>query len=258
MFDEGFQYSTIAGYRSALSAYHDPIDGVAIGKHPLVSSLLTGIFNKRFPQPKYTFIWDVQKVVTYLSSLDSTNISDKSLTLKLTMLLVLTSAARAHEICFLDSKYLVKHSSGYTFHFGRPTKTSNRNRIKPPMKFYPYEPDLNLCVCHHIDLYMKRTLSWRKGDSQLLVSFINPHKPVKIATISRWIMEVLSLSGIDTNTFKGHSTRSASTSKALSEGVPLKEIIKRGCWSTSTTFEKTYRKEVVGENPTQYDSAVIR
>lgn len=129
MFDEGFEYNTIAGYRSALSAYHDPIDGVAVGKHPLVSSLMTGILNKRFPQPKYTFIWDVEKVVTYLSSLDCQNISDRSLTSKVTMLLALTSAARAHEICFLVTKYLVKHHTGYTFHFGKPTKTSKRNKI---------------------------------------------------------------------------------------------------------------------------------
>ena len=95
-FDEGLEFSTIAGYRSAISAYHDPIDGVVVGKYPLISSLMSGIHNKRFPQPKYTFIWDVEKVVSYLSSIDSENCTDKDLTLKLTMLLALTYAARAH------------------------------------------------------------------------------------------------------------------------------------------------------------------
>ena len=39
----------------------------------------------------------------------------RDLTLKLTMLLTLTLAARASEIDFLHIKYLVKYSSGYNF-----------------------------------------------------------------------------------------------------------------------------------------------
>ena len=70
-------------------------------------------------------------------------------------------------------------------------------------------------------------------------------------------MEILSLSGIDTDTFKGHSTRSASTSKALNQGVPLKEILKRGHWSTASTFEKTYRKEVVVKDIEKFNSAIL-
>ena len=53
----------------------------------------------------------MDKVVDYLSSVDTSNISDKLLTLKLTMLLALTSAARAHEITYLEVMFLVKHHS---------------------------------------------------------------------------------------------------------------------------------------------------
>jgi len=35
-FEEGRLFNTIAGYRSAISAYHPPIDGVTIGNHPKV------------------------------------------------------------------------------------------------------------------------------------------------------------------------------------------------------------------------------
>ena len=47
----------------------------------------------------------------------------KDLTLKLAMLLALTSAARASEIKFLDILYLTEHSTDYTFQFGKNTKT---------------------------------------------------------------------------------------------------------------------------------------
>ena len=49
-FQEGFKYNTIAGFKSAISAYHDPIQGIPVGKHARVSDILTGIFNKNFPQ----------------------------------------------------------------------------------------------------------------------------------------------------------------------------------------------------------------
>ena len=45
-FQESFQYNTISGFRSAISAYHDPIQGISVSKIPGVSDLLTGIFNK--------------------------------------------------------------------------------------------------------------------------------------------------------------------------------------------------------------------
>ena len=207
-FDEGLEFSTIAGYRSAISAYHDPIDGVVVGKYPLISSLMSGIHNKRFPQPKYTFIWDVEKVVSYLSSIDSENCTDKDLTLKLTMLLALTSAARAHELTYLDIRFLVKHHS---FYFNKPTKVAKVGKARPPLKFSHFTEDKNLCVCHNIDLYITRTSLWRTEKNQLLLSFIKPHKEVATSSVSRWIIQVLNLAGIDTNMFKGHSTRSVSS-----------------------------------------------
>jgi len=42
-----------------LSDYHDPVQGLYVGKHPRVTSLLIEIFNKRYPQPKHSFIWVV-------------------------------------------------------------------------------------------------------------------------------------------------------------------------------------------------------
>ena len=46
LFDKGYQYSTICGHRSAISAYHGMVDSVKVGDHPQVSALIAGIFNK--------------------------------------------------------------------------------------------------------------------------------------------------------------------------------------------------------------------
>ena len=70
-FNMGYEHSTIAGFRSAISAYHDPINGIPIGKELRISALLAGVYNIRPPQPRYTFIWDVKKVIDFLTTLNS-------------------------------------------------------------------------------------------------------------------------------------------------------------------------------------------
>ena len=144
-FHEGFQFNTIVGFRSAISAYHEPIGGITVGSNPRVSALLSGIFNSRSPQPKYTFIWGVKRVIEFLTTLPyDSDLSLKDLTLKLAMLLALTPAAKASEICFLDTRYLIKHNSGYIFHFGKNTKTSKKGKPRSPIKFIPFGTNKNL------------------------------------------------------------------------------------------------------------------
>ena len=63
LFDKGYEYRTIGVYRSAISAYHVPINGVPVGQHPEVSRLMSGIANLKPPMPKYSFTWDVEKVL---------------------------------------------------------------------------------------------------------------------------------------------------------------------------------------------------
>ena len=100
LFHSGFEWSKIASYRFSISAFHDRPEGFSVGKHPRICSLLKGIFNKRAPIPRYTFIWDVQKVTTYLSTVGMLeHLNDKMLTLTTTMLIALMSSSRAHEIC---------------------------------------------------------------------------------------------------------------------------------------------------------------
>ena len=82
-FQYGFKYNTIAGFRSAISVSRDLIRGISVRKHPRVSDLLTSIFNKNSPQPKFNFMWDVKKAINFLSSQRfETNVSLKDLTLK--------------------------------------------------------------------------------------------------------------------------------------------------------------------------------
>ena len=81
--------------------------------------------------------------------------------------------------------------------------------------------------------------------TQLLLS----HKtgmPVARNTVSRWLTEVMSMAGIDTSYFKGHSTRGASVSKAKSRGANPSQIVLQGDWTNVSTFYKHYDREIMG------------
>lgn len=71
----------------------------------MICDLLRGVFKNRPPQAKYTFIRDVEKVLKCLEQLSpNTNLSDKDLTLKLTMLFALIAASRCSELKYLSAK----------------------------------------------------------------------------------------------------------------------------------------------------------
>ena len=45
-----------------------PIDGYSVGEHPIIARLLEGMFHVRPPEPRYSFTWDVNVLLTFLES----------------------------------------------------------------------------------------------------------------------------------------------------------------------------------------------
>ena len=80
--------------------------------------------------------------------------------------------------------------------------------------------------------------------NQLLLIFVQPHKPISTSTLSRWCVTVMKESGVNVNIFGSHSTRSASTSKCKILGLSFKEIAKSAGWSNEKTFAKFYDKPI--------------
>ena len=54
LYEKGFTYSAINTARSALSSFVQLDDGSSVGKNPLISRRLKGVFQSRAPKPKYT------------------------------------------------------------------------------------------------------------------------------------------------------------------------------------------------------------
>ena len=208
---------------------------------------MNGVSNQRPPLPKYCCIWDVEQVLSFIRSLPpNQELTTKMITLKLTILLALSAIHRCSEIKALDLKWLSRSNGTISFQFGSRVKHSKRGKLPPPVTYYPMTTEPNLCPVTTLNHYIKHTSEWRtdETESQLLLSTVKPHKPVSKSTISRWVKEVLKLSGIDINTYQAHSTRSAASSKANIECLRIEDILKKGNWSKESTWQRYYNKEI--------------
>ena len=59
-------FGKLAGYRSTISHFHEKVDGMPVGKHPLVVEVMKGSFRDNPPVPRFTLTWDINIVLTYL------------------------------------------------------------------------------------------------------------------------------------------------------------------------------------------------
>ena len=119
------EYRTSGVYRSTIAAYHVPINGVSVGKHPRVTALMTGISNIRPPQPKCCTIWDVEDVLNQLRTWPQNELlSPKQLTFKLVMLIALTAINRGSEIHKLDTRFMGITKTKAVFSLGSTVKHS--------------------------------------------------------------------------------------------------------------------------------------
>ena len=85
---------------------------------------MSGVFKKRPPQPKYTVILDVSKVINYISTLgDNEHLSTKITALKLAALLDILSSNRASELTYLDIRHIAFEKNSVVFHFSKLTRT---------------------------------------------------------------------------------------------------------------------------------------
>ena len=96
LFKEGYLYRSLNSYRSAISKLHSKVDGYLIGRHPLITRMLKGVFNERPPVAKYSNFWNVSKVLRCLKGLgENDTLSLRLLTIKSAMLMALTRTARS-------------------------------------------------------------------------------------------------------------------------------------------------------------------
>ena len=252
-FEAGKGYQSLNCYRSALSSVLAPIEGFAVGRHPLVCGILKGVFQLRPPQDKYTSFWSVSKVLNHLASWgENQALSLKQLTWKLAMLLALCSASRSSDLSEFSVCHRFYLQDRVVFCPAGLAKQSRIGRLPKPIEFKEF-PDHLLCPVKCLQRYESVTSTFRKkpGHNQLFLGINSPHSPVVSSTIARWLKNVLSSLGIDTSVFTAHSTRGASTSAASMAGITTQQILITADWSTASTFRHFYLRDKEVQSPRQ-------
>ena len=135
--------------------------------------------------------------------------------------MALSNAARSSGLKALDLRFRAYTREGAHFRIPGLTKT---RRSGPPREalFRPFTEDKNLCPVKTLRRYEEETREQRKAsdtpvEQPLFISSRRPYKGVCSSSIASWVKEVLKEAGIDTDTFKAHSTRSAAASFLLEE-----------------------------------------
>ncbi|XP_072015819.1 uncharacterized protein [Amphiura filiformis] len=246
-YDKGLSYSAINTARSALSQFIIYKGHCTIGSHPYVIRFLKGVFNLRPPTPRYQDTWDVSVVLKLLNTLSPVRkLSLKMLTLKVVTLIGILTAARAQTLVCLNISRMSKTKSRIVFQLGSSDLKQSRPGYTPsPVELAAYPVNRALCVCTALKEYLNRTEPLRGDESQLLISYMKPHKKVGSATVGHWVKTTMAKAGIDTTVYKPHSIRSASVSNAASTaGVPLQQILQTAGWTNAGTFARFYRKKI--------------
>lgn len=245
MFENGANYGTLNSYRSALSL----ILGKQVGNDDCISRFLKGVFRIKPSLPKYKDIWNPNLVLEYLSNLfPNEKLSIDKITKKLVTLLALSTAQRVQTLSMIDINNICIKDSCIIVTIDELIKTSAPNRHNPRMIIPFFKDRESICPAKTLSSYLKVTEQFRllPNTEKLILTTKKPLHSASSQSISRWIKNTLSESGINVNLFTAHSTRHASTSAANRCGVSI-DIIKRtaGWTGDSLCFAKFYNQPLL-------------
>ena len=176
-----------------------------------------------------------------------------TLTQKTAMLMALCTAGRGSELRAANIETMADMGTCINFPIAELTKSKRVAKPNFSLKLSQYEKDKRIDVVTTVRSYIQRTAVLRneKDKKQLFIATVKPHGPVVACSIARWLKLLMAASGIDTSVYKAHSTRSASVSKAKSQGLSVDQILQRANWSQANTFYKFYDKKVQLDNAFQ-------
>ena len=191
---------------------------------------------------KDAFVWDVNKVIAFLTSVHLDLSSPYFVGRHLALLILLFGGRRVHDLTLLSIKpenmAFVGNSVSLQPVFG--SKTDKLGKIQSPFLFQD-GPVFQLSIPSLLRHYLNATKRVRESNTSLFVRSQLPKGPASVQLLRSWIKSLLRDSGI---TATAGSTRSASASDALLRGLSIEDIMARGNWSSAGVLTRHYLKEV--------------
>lgn len=165
-------------------------------------------------------MWDPALVLNTLGQWGTNEkLNLEKLSKKLVTLLALITGQRMQTLALIDVRNIEETNGRMEVKIPDGIKTSAVNRLQSMLPIHFFVRDLTICPATALKDYLDRSKTLRGSENKLFISFNKPYKQVSSTSLSRWIKNVLSLSGINTEEFSEYSTHHASTSMANKSGV---------------------------------------
>ena len=162
LFEKKIENSTINTYRPALSDYHDKIDNQSAGKHPKVCNLMTGVFNRNPPKPRYVFFWDIEQVLTFIKAKSN----------KVGSFAFSPQQINVMKFVILILNLWLEHQVISSFSLPKLQKVRGKGNLHHVMEFHKYSDDKKLYVVACIDEYLRGSAPCIQSQNQLLLSHL--------------------------------------------------------------------------------------
>lgn len=218
-----------------------------------------GAYNIKPPLPKYSSTWDPSPVIKFLESqFPLETLSLQQLTYKLIMLMALTSAHRLQTFALVNLENIITKESLVEIRIPDRIKTSGKDRLQPTLAFPFFKEKLQLCVASTICYYLGMTKSLRPPTvNRLFITIKKPYKAASTQTMSRWLKNVLKMSGIDVSIFTGYSTRHATTSAAARLGLNIESIRQTAGWTEKSRVFNTFYNKPLCNDSTSFAKTIL-
>jgi len=251
---QGVAPSSLGVYRSAVLSGLHPERSRLINESELPSRYIKGKLNQRPPRG-LSAIWNAEDALLKLESWGRTeSLTLDQLTRKTVLLLRLATACRTSDLALIDVEH-IRWSDETAILFLQGLRKTARPDEENSLQIHAFPESPQRCPLATLREYLRRTVSLRTS-TRLFVTWRSPHGPAHRDTLARWTRETLTTLGIN-EAFSAHSTRSASSSLAYSNGTSLSDILAAASWRSNSTFFRFYRRDIA-DSSIKFASSVFR
>jgi len=265
VFKDGGSVNSVRSCRSAVKAIHKGFPGgYTVSSSPLLQDLIKGMFHIRPPQRSLVPRWDLPRALQLLAKppFEPMNRASTADIARKTAFLIATASGRRvsdiqalstadNHISFTKDAVHLLPRAGYLAK-NQSLSFTPKHIILPDLRKASGSADEGpWCPLRALRYYLDRTQPYRLKEDHLFLTVQKPFRAASKQTISRWIVSVikesisseeLQLSGTH---IRAHDLRSQASAWALYRGASLQDIIEAMAWSSSSTFQTTYLKDVL-------------
>ena len=263
--EEGATAHSVRSCRTAVAAVHHGFgEGNTVSNSPAIQDLIKGMFHQRPPTKSLVPSWGLPTALHFLAEppfepLHQANLMD--LTRKTAFLVAAACGRRVSEIQALSVVENHIRWSSNAVHLlpragflakNQTLDFTHKHIILPDLRKASGSQDCGpWCPVRALKFYIDRTAPYRGEVDSLFLTVNKPIKKASKQTMSRWIVSVIkeSISAEDLkltgSRIRAHDVRSQVGAWALYKGCSIQDIMEAQGWSSPTTFQNVYLKDVL-------------